>query len=57
MLKTHMKKKPHAQDGCQGLEIDEDDHRKRRGEIEQHNASTTVISSRMAHNIWSKEMA
>jgi hypothetical protein len=57
MLKTHMKKTPHTWDGCQGLEINEDNHQKRRGEIEQHNASTTIISSWTAHNTWSEEIA
>ena len=38
------------QESCEGLEIDEDNHRQRCGESEQHNARITAISIQTAHN-------
>jgi len=57
MRKTYMKKENLAQEGCQRLEIDEDDCQGRCDEVGQQNASTTAISSWMAHNQRPKEIA
>jgi len=57
MRKTYMKKENPAQEGCQRLEIDKDDHQGRCDEVGRQNASTTAISSWTAHNQWPKEIA
>jgi len=57
MRKTYMKKENPAQEGCQRLEIDEDNHQGRCDEVGQQNASTTAISSWTAYNQQPKEIA
>jgi len=57
MCKTYMKKEYPAQEGCQRLEIDEDDRQGRCDEVGRQNASTTAISSWTVHNQWPEEIA
>jgi len=52
-----MKKENLAQEGCQRLEINKDNRQGRCDEVGRQNASTTAISSWMAHNQRPKEIA
>ena len=56
MCKTYTKKNTPAQVGCEGLDIDEDNHRG--GMVRASgSASTTAISIQTAHNPQTEEIA